>query len=464
MSAASPYALPIRLPRSLFGRLALILLVGLALAHALSLTLILNERAEQDLTLARTFIARDIAASIAILDHVPSEQRAGWLDKLNRQTYWYLLAEPPRGAPAPQRPVVAELVTALTSSIALVEPITVTKPINPPKNMPHDLVHLRMRLSDGSPLTVAQIPPRREISLGLPVAGSLTLIAIFTWVAVRLAVRPLAELAQAANQLGPDLRTVPLSEEGPTEVARAATAFNAMQRRIAEHIAERIQILAAVSHDLQTPITRMRLRVDLLDDPTLREKLHDDLKLMQDLVEEGIEYARSAQAVNEAPCPTDLQTLLDSLVYDYTDAGREVRLIGKYDAPLLTRPRTLRRVVTNLVDNALKFGADVEIAIETRDSQHLDIIVRDRGPGIPESQLRSVLRPFVRVDSSRNRETGGTGLGLAIANQLAHALDGTLQLSNRTGGGLAARLTLPTGRSATTRMAGPASARPNRDR
>lgn len=445
MSTVTPYVPPIRLPRSLFGRLALILFTGLALAHALSLTLILDERAEKDLTLKRTFIARDIAASIAVLDRVPSDERAGWLDKLNRQTYWYLLDRPPRGAPTPQQPVLAEMVAALTSSIALVEPITVTKSIGHSQGTPPGLVHLHMRLSDGSPLTVVQIPPKREISLGLPVAGSLALIAVFTWVAVRLAVRPLAELARAANELGPDLQTAPLKEDGPTEVAHAATAFNAMQRRIAEHVAERIQILAAVSHDLQTPLTRMRLRVDMLDDPVLRDKLHGDLQLMQGLVEEGVEYARSAQAVKEAPCRTDVQTLLDSLVYDYTDAGRQVRLVGKYDAPLDTRPRTLRRVVTNLVDNALKFGTDVEIAIEARERNHVNIVVRDRGPGIPDTDLQTVLRPFVRMEGSRNRETGGTGLGLAIASQLTLALGGTLSLSNRLGGGLEARLSLPTG-------------------
>lgn len=450
MSALTPYVLPIRLPRSLFGRLALILFVGLALAHALSLTLIFNERAEQDLALARTFIARDIAASIAVLDHLPPDQRAGWLDKLNRQTYWYLLDPPPRGVPTQQRPVVAELVTALTSSVALVEPITVTKPVNPPKGTPPDLVHLNMRLSDGSPLTVVQIPPKREISLGLPVAGSLTLIAIFTWVAVRLAVRPLAELARAANELGPDLRAAPLKEDGPTEVAHAATAFNAMQRRIAEHVSERIQILAAVSHDLQTPLTRMRLRVDLLDDPALRDKLHGDLRQMEGLVEEGIEYARSAQAVNETPQRIDLHTLLDSLVCDYIDTGRSVELISALDdpvatRPLTTRPRTLRRVVTNLIDNALKFSGAAEVALSTRTPLHVDVIVRDRGPGIPDSELQAVLQPFRRLEGSRSRETGGTGLGLAIAQQLTQALGGSLALSNRTGGGLEARLSLPAG-------------------
>lgn len=445
MSALVPHGPLLRLPRSLFGRLALILLAGLALAHALSLTLILNERAEQDLKLTRTFIARDIAASIAVLDHVPPEQRAGWIDKLNRQTYWYLLDPPPRGAPAHQRPAVVELVAALTSNVALIEPITVTRPVVRPKGIPAGLVHLRMRLSDGSPLTVAQIPPKREISLGLPVAGSLTLIAIFTWVAVRLATRPLAELARAANELGSDLRTAPLREDGPTEVARAAAAFNAMQRRIAEHLAERIQMLTAISHDLQTPITRMRLRVDLLDDPALRDKLHGDLAQVQGLVEEGIEYARSAQAVNEPPVRIELYTLLDSLVCDYTDTGRSVRLVGSYDNPLTTRPRTLRRVVTNLVDNALKFSGDAEIALSARSPSRVDVIVRDRGPGIPESELQAVLQPFRRLEGSRSRETGGTGLGLAIAQQLTHALGGTLTLANRSGGGLEACLSLPAG-------------------
>src|SRR5262249_27285158 len=160
-------------------------------------------------------------------------------------------------------------------------------------------------------------------------------------------------------------------------------AFNAMQRRIADFVAERMQILAAVSHDLQTPLTRMRLRVDLMDEGVARDKLHADLDAMQALVKEGIAFARGVDGVSEEPCRTDLHALLGSLVCDYVDAGKPVRLVGSVGRPLQARPHTLRRVVMNLVDNALKFGADTEVVIDGATVARLAVVVRDRGPGIP---------------------------------------------------------------------------------
>jgi signal transduction histidine kinase len=217
-----------------------------------------------------------------------------------------------------------------------------------------------------------------------------------------------------------------------------------MQRRIADHVAERARILAAISHDLQSPITRMRLRTDLLDDLALRHKLQRDLTAMQTLIEQGIDLARSAVPTPEALAPTDVQALLESLVYDYAESGHQISLCGHIDGPVVTAPHALRRILTNLTDNALKFGEEVEIFVERDARDHVSVVVRDRGPGIPDAELETVLAPFYRVEISRNRETGGAGLGLAIASQLAIALGGELCLTNRDGGGLAARLTLPT--------------------
>lgn len=290
---------------------------------------------------------------------------------------------------------------------------------------------------------VRVLGPAWETWMWAPLTISAVLIAALTWMAVGQATRPLARLAEAADALGSDLRVRPLREDGPTEVARAAAAFNTMQRRIADHLSERMRILAAISHDLRTPITRMRLRIDLLENAALREKMHADLQQMQALVEEGLAYAQSAQAVNEPLCRIDHYALLDSLACDYADAGQPIRVIGHFDGTIVTRPNTLRRVITNLLDNALKFGTDVELALENESVDRIVIAVRDRGPGIPEAELQAVLQPFYRLEASRNRDTGGTGLGLAIAHQLTLALVGTLSLSNRAGGGLEARLSLP---------------------
>jgi signal transduction histidine kinase len=216
-----------------------------------------------------------------------------------------------------------------------------------------------------------------------------------------------------------------------------------MQRRISHYLSERMRLLAAISHDLQTPITRMRLRADLMDDVPLREKFIGDLDAMQLLVQEGIAYARDGQGVTESPCVTDMNALLDSVVCDYSDAGKAVRLSGHCEKPLVTRPRTLRRIISNLLDNALKFGRDPELLFLAESEDRVAIVVRDAGPGIPEDQMHDVLRPFYRLESSRNRDTGGTGLGLAIAKQLTQQLHGTLSMQNRDCGGLEVRVTLP---------------------
>ena len=278
------------------------------------------------------------------------------------------------------------------------------------------------------------------LSTWLPVLLGVQLVLLggCAWLAVRLVTRPLKQLATAAESLGPDLKSEVIPEHGPVEVAHAAAAFNAMQQRIAGYLAERVQILAAISHDLQTPITRMRLRLDLMDPSETQERLVQDLRAMEHLVREGVTYARTLHGSAEAPARVDIDALLDSLSYDYRDGGTPIAVEGKVGVPVETRPQALRRILTNLIDNAIKFGGDAEVMV-SRESGNLAIAVLDRGPGIPEAELERVMQPFYRLETSRNRGTGGTGLGLAIAQQLG----GRLALANRQGGGLQATLTLP---------------------
>jgi signal transduction histidine kinase len=273
--------------------------------------------------------------------------------------------------------------------------------------------------------------------------AQLALLAGCAWLAVRLATRPLERLARAADTLGPDLAPAALPEDGPEEVARASKAFNAMQARIGIYMRERLQILAAISHDLQTPITRMRLRADLLDDEAERARLQKDLKEMEVLVREGVAYARTLHGADEKPCRIDPDALLESIVSDYADAGDPVSMTGRVGATVTTRPQALRRILGNLIDNALKYSGGEPVAVEVNVvGAQWSIAVRDNGPGIPPDLLDAVFQPFYRVESSRNRETGGTGLGLAIAKQLAQAMGATLTLRNRDDGGLEAELTL----------------------
>ncbi len=305
-------------------------------------------------------------------------------------------------------------------------------------------IQARVRLKDGQPVTVDMHLSIMPLALWLPVVllAQLALLAGCAWLAVRSAIRPLTGLAHAADSLDPNKKSPRLSESGPAEVAHAAMAFNAMQDRISAHLAERMQILGAISHDLQTPITRMKLRSEFMEESADKEKLTQDLDEVERLVREGIAYARSAHGITETPGRIDLDAFLDSLVCDYQDSGKDVSLNGSHAAPLLTRPHALRRILGNLIDNALKFAGAAEVCIRSPDENSISIFVLDRGPGIPQDELDAVLQPFYRLENSRSRDTGGTGLGLAIAHQLASVIGGNLILSNREGGGLSAEIRL----------------------
>ena len=410
----------------------------MTLAQALSFGVQYYERYETAKNTMLGNLETDVSTSIAILDRLPAEERMSWLKQLDRRNYRYLLDEGSPGVALRDTPIA---VTSIKEAIGKDYPMTVTDIPGPIK---HFQVHLK--LADGSPVTIDVRPSMVPLSPWLPVVllGQLALMILCTWLAVRIAISPLTRLAQAVENLDPNTHPVHLDEQGPTEVAHAAIAFNAMQARIAAYLRERMQLLAAISHDLQTPITRMKLRAELMDDCGDKDKLWNDLGEMEHLVREGVAYARSVHGATEESRRTDLDSFLDSLVFDYQDMGKDVQLSGKSNAVIHTRPHALRRVLVNLTDNALKFAGAAQLRVEPEEGDSLSVTVMDRGPGIAEEELARVIEPFYRVENSRNRSTGGTGLGLAIAQQLAQALGGTLTLRNREGGGLCAELRLPT--------------------
>ena len=425
-------------PDSLFRRLAIILFAGLLAAHVLSFGLVAFNVFDYGRELGDDYLVRYVATAVAILDRVKPEERPAWLDRIARPTYRYALRDEGEieAAPPKRRQENLARLRAMMGPGHDAKSVFYLDPLN--QRRLAWLIHLK----DGSPLMLQFLGRRTVMSPWLPtaLAVQLCLLAFLTWVAVKLATQPLARLERAANSLGSDLRGEPLPEDGPNEVARAAIAFNAMQRRIAEQAVERIQILAGISRRLQTPITRMRLRADFLGDSDAREKLQGDLEEMQTLVKQGLALARGRDEIGKQRCQTDLHALIDSIVCDYSDAGESLRFSGERGVTILTHPQALRRIMINLIDNGLKFGEDVEVDIDTQRSNRITVTVSDRGPGIPDEHLKLVFLPFYRVEASRNRETGGTGLGLAIAQQLVSALRGTLTLANRDGGGLEARL------------------------
>ncbi|ARU06770.1 two-component sensor histidine kinase [Comamonas serinivorans] len=432
-------------PATLLARVTLLVVLGMALAQLLTYAAIRHERGQTLMNLMLSGVERDIASSVAMLDRLPADERAAWFPRLERPNYSFAL-EGAVDTPPPTAPALARFAEVVAQALQPF-PVLAIGQIGQ-----SDAVRMQLRLSDGSMLYVLA---RR---MPMPVAdwvtwlllAQLLVLALCAWAGMRLVTRPLARLAQAADRLGPDLRPSPVAEGGPAEVAQAARAFNAMQRRIAGTVQERMQILAAISHDLQTPITRMRLRVDLADELPDADKFRADLEAMRTLVQEGVGYAKTLQGIEEPLRRLDLDALLRSLVNDYADTGRPVTLTGEAGIALATRPQALRRILTNLVDNALKYGERAEVGVRLEDGA-VRVEVCDAGPGIPEDQLAAVLQPFYRLEGSRNRETGGTGLGLAIAHQLALSLGGALALRNRPGGGLSASLCLPTSTTESTR-------------
>ena len=299
---------------------------------------------------------------------------------------------------------------------------------------------LRVQLHPGGPTGGGKDKP----PVGLPsayLALFLALIGLLAWLVARMTARPIRQLAQAAGALGSDLDRAPLPETGPTEIRQAASAFNAMQARIRRQVQHRTHMLAAITHDLQTPLTRLRLRLEKVGDDELRTKLIDDLGVMQSMVREGLELARSMDS-QEPLQRLDLDSLIDSVCADATDAGQDVELQGPSGVRVMAQPNALRRCLTNLLDNATKYGRLARVTV-VREQERVVIRIRDAGPGLPPDQLEAVFDPFFRLETSRSRDTGGTGLGLTIARNIAEAHGGTLVLNNLSEGGLEAVLALP---------------------
>ncbi|MGQ4606403.1 ATP-binding protein [Raoultella ornithinolytica] len=427
-------------PASLRSRLMLMIFFTLLLANALTLSLLLYERMSSARSVMLGNLEYDVATSVAILDRLPAAERPQWLARLARGNYRYRLSTGVSGHYPDSwrsRDAVRSLQEALSGSY----PVSI---IAVPGPREHIQAHIT--LHDGAPLSIDLWPRLPAIARWLPavlIVQFLLLLAC-AWYAVRQVVRPMTRFTRAIDALQP-ANSAPgmMAEQGPVEVQHAARAFNAMQTRIRDHLQERARILAAISHDLQTPITRMKLRLEMTDAPELRDKLLQDLDNMSRLVREGIAFARSAQPLEEKRQRLDLNAFLDSIALDYADVGRPVAFIPAEEGRVvLTQPQALRRIMTNLIDNGLKFAERVDIRLSYAMNGDPIIQVMDNGPGIPEASLEEVLQPFFRLENSRNRETGGTGLGLAIAAQLTSQMPGTLRLGNCPEGGLEAIIRL----------------------
>jgi signal transduction histidine kinase len=301
-------------------------------------------------------------------------------------------------------------------------------------------------LRDGTPLILSVLPPRSATSPERAdytgtIALLLVSIGFLAYLVARMTIRPLKQLAQAAKDLGNDINHPPLDLTGADEIRQASAAFNAMQARIRQYIFQRTQMLAAITHDLQTPLTRMRLRLEKVSEAELQERLIGDLSAMQEMVREGLVLARSMDTTENMQM-LDLDSLLEAVCADAVDAGQQVELKGRAGMALLGRPLDLRRCLGNLIDNAVKYGRDARVCVD-RINGAARVRIRDSGPGIPVGELGRVFDPFYRVETSRSRESGGTGLGLTIARNIAEQHGGSIALANHPEGGLEVTLVLP---------------------
>lgn len=299
-------------------------------------------------------------------------------------------------------------------------------------------------LPDGDKAIFRTIAPRlgprlpRQIFFEL---GFLALaLGVVLYAVARTITRPLGDLARAADAVGRGASATPLKESGAREIRRATRAFNAMQERLRRYLDSRTQVLAAMSHDLRTPLTRLRLRVESIDDDQLRQRLVEDLDEMSNMIRGALSVFRGLND-DEAAVPVDINELALELQRQHVELGGEVSIVGTARAPYVAKPLALKRCLGNLVQNAIRHGVRATIQID--DGAQLTVRVLDEGPGIPEDMLEKVFEPFFRLEQSRNRDTGGTGLGLSIARDIAQAHGGSLSLHNRQSGGLEARLTLP---------------------
>ena len=464
------------LPKSLFGRLVLVLLGGLLLAQLATVYINITERDQLLYRAGGMRLAQQISDIVKLLDSLPAAERRRVAAVFTAPPLSVSLERPAisQGGASPETDFqLSMFTTVLRYALGEDARINVTRREGTPQGfrrqgrfggdgrpwMPQHMWGPGMRgFSPGGAFFTVQIALRdgtwvtfdSEVSpqaATMPLRVALTLLVllgtviVLSLVAVRLVTGPLSALASAAEKLGEDINRPPLPEAGPVEVQRAARAFNTMQQRLSRFISDRTRVLTAMSHDLKTPITRLRLRTEMLEDETVRTKFVRDLDEMESMVTQTLEFMRDTSAGDPLQ-RVDIMALLESVQTDYQDTGKPVAIQGSVVHPYSGRPLALRRCLTNLVENAIRYGDRATIKVEDS-ARAITIQVLDEGPGIPEGELEQAFEPFFRGEASRSRETGGTGLGLGIARNIARAHGGELVLRNRAGGGLEAILTLP---------------------
>jgi two-component system OmpR family sensor kinase len=281
-------------------------------------------------------------------------------------------------------------------------------------------------------------PWQQRVLLGLLI--SMLLLAPLVWWMARRLTRPIRVFADAAERLGADPDAEPLTPSGPSEVRTAIHAFNDMQASLRNHMRQRTQTVAAIAHDLRTPLTRLRFRAEQAPD-AVRDRMAADIEEMDALISQAMAFVRG-ETTPERREALDLDALAADSVAGFAETGAAVAFDGGGALPVLADPAALRRALDNLIGNAVKYGSGARVTAFARDGAAV-VTVEDDGPGLPDDELETVFEPFHRGERSRSRETGGAGLGLTVARQAARAAGGDVTLANRQTSGLVANLSLP---------------------
>jgi signal transduction histidine kinase len=460
------------LPKSLFGQTLLILLAGLIVSHLVGTWIYTGDREQAVRAVGGFAAAQRITNLTRLVRDAPQEWRERIVAALSDPTFRVSLSARPPAMPGAEDTAVAQairafLVDQLSLSPAQQPRVSAAASDDPPFGGWHGramgrgpMMHgfggfgqlgafrdlqVAVPMADGRWLSFATALPESGpsfsgqflLSMGLMAA---IILAVSVW-AVRRVSAPLASLSAAAERLGNDLNAPPVPETGTVETRRASRAFNAMQARLRALIENRTRMLAAISHDLRTPLTLLRLRAENVPEAPERDKMLATVAEMDAMIAATLQFARD-EAAAEPRRRTDVSALLASLVDDMADTGLPVTMTPAQPIVCECQPSALKRALSNLLDNAVKYGKRAHAAIQSI-PQGVEIIVDDEGPGIPEEELARVFQPFYRVEGSRSRETGGIGLGLAIALSVIQAHGGNLTLANRPEGGLRVRVTLP---------------------
>ena len=453
------------LPRSLIGQIALVMAVALLVAQAINFTLVLSERQRVNRAqIEGPAIGRFVFFVQRIAPLAPGEREA-LLPRSHHRRSRFSLDNESAIAPGASDPQLVERLRDAASSqgVALRDARALsTDDVPVPRELsrrmgPDDLDRMerRMRrlrmlvlsaqLQDGSWVNARVIARRPDPWIMVrPLAATLLtyllILGAMVWVAARIA-RPLRDLTQAAEQFQGRGEVPHVTPSGPADLARAINAFNAMGQRVSAMLDEKDRMLGAIGHDLRTPLASLRIRAESVEPEEEGQRMVATIEEMTAMLDDTLALARSGRAV-EPPRPVDLAALADAVVEEFVALGHEVEMEGSERLIARVQPNLLRRAIRNLIENAVKYAGAAGVAV-TAAGERIAIEVRDRGPGIDPGELDRVQEAFYRVEPSRSRETGGTGLGLTLARAAALAHGGTLELENREGGGLVARLLLP---------------------